>query len=202
VSEMAMARVLTVLVLLAAVPACRHPRGASQREWVRWFDETTHNLTRWNVGDLSAPQGDVIQTFDQLSLRLSRDWRRRNDNGCWDKDTERWPTGGWRDICVSRIVPEDHLRPTFFLRPRPPIPNMADQHQSEDWEVGVITIGDRRAIVERARVSGGIEGAKRERRTSILLELQSGTWAQVDGRMGDDLGFAEIVSIAATIQPS
>jgi hypothetical protein len=77
---------------------------------------------------------------------------------------------------------------------------MADQHQSEEWEVGVITINGRRAIVERARVSGGIEGAKRQRRTAILVELAPGEWAHLAGCTGDDRGYVEILGIAATIQ--
>jgi hypothetical protein len=197
-----MPRRLALLALVPLAPTCRHPTGASERDWIRWFDSTAQGLGRWNVGDLRLPEGEIVQTRDRLSFRLGHDWRKRNDYGCWDTREDAWPRGAWRDICVSRLVPESYVHPRFFLRPVPLDPEMADQHQSEDWEVGVVVIAGRRAIVERARVSGGIEGAKRERRTSILIELRPGDWVHLQGRMGDDLGFADILGIAATIRSS
>ena len=95
-----------------------------------------------------------------------------------------------------------HVQPEFFLMPRTLDPRVCDQYQFEDWEVGTVVLGGRRAIVERARVTGGIEGARRERKTTVLVELRRGEWALLDGTTGDDEGYAELLGIAGTIGPS
>ena len=191
---------LLLLLVLAILPACGHRTAHAGDEWKRWFDQTAGRLTRWDDFSLPMPDGTTVRTPDGLSLRLAHKFKKRNDYGCWDAGTDNWPGPGWRDVCVSRVVPEMEMDSGFRLRPEPPDPEMADQHQSEKWEVGLVTIDGRRAIVERARVSGGIEGAKRERRTAILIELRSGGWAHLAGRTGDDAGYAELLGIAGTIQ--
>jgi hypothetical protein len=192
-------RVLSLLAL-AAVLGCRHPTVHRGDEWASWFDRQARQLARWDGSAGPEPDGPTVRTPDGLSVRLRHNFRKRNEYGCWDSGRETWRTAGWRDVCVSRIVPETDLGPRFFLRPEPLDPAIADQHQSERWEVGLVTIDGRRAIVERARVSGGIEGAKRERRTAILIELPSGGWAFLEGAAGDDLGYAELLGIAGTIR--
>ena len=141
-----------------------------------------------------------MQTDDHLALRLDAAYRKRNNFG-WDKGTRpRW-TAAWRDVCVHRFQPEFYLVPDFFLKPRPLDSQMSDQYQSEEWQVDTVTFDGHRGIVERARVSGGIEGARRERRTVVFVEYRHGEWALLDGRSGDDTGYAELLDIAATIGP-
>jgi hypothetical protein len=188
------------LLVLTVLPACGHGSAHAGDEWKRWFDQTVGRLTRWEAFSLPMPDGTTVHTPDGLSLRLVHSFKKRNDYGCWDTGTDKWPGPGWRDVCVSRVVPEMEVGSGFRLRPEPPDPEVADQHQAEKWEVGVVTIDGRRAIVERARVSGGIEGARRERRTAILIELRPSGWAHLAGRTGDDAGYAELLGIAGTIQ--
>ena len=195
-----MRAILLTLLAIATLPACGHRTAAAGDEWGRWFDQTAGRLTRWDGSELPMPEGTIARTPDGLSLRLGRNFKKRNDYGCWAEGTDKWPGPGWRDVCVSRVVPEMEVGSGFLLRPEPVDPTMADQHQSENWEAGVVTIDGRRAIVERARVSGGMEGAKRQRRTSILIELRPGGWAHLEGCTGDDAGYSEILGIAGTIQ--
>jgi hypothetical protein len=192
-------RVFVALAFVAAA-ACKHSTAASGDEWNRWSDRMACQVARWDGASLPAPDGPTVQTPDGLSFRLGRNFKKRNDFGCWDAGTEGWPGSGWRDVCVSRIVPDQELGPAFRLRPEPIDPNMADQHQSENWEAGIVTFDGRRAVVERARVSGGIEGARRERRTVIMIELRPSGWAELEGRAGDNIGYAELLGIARTIE--
>jgi hypothetical protein len=87
------------------------------------------------------------------------------------------------------------------MKPQPTAPECCDQYQFEDWEVGTSEVGGHRAIVEHARVSGGIEGARRERQIRVFMELRRGVWVVLEGRTNDDEGFGELLAIAGTIQP-
>lgn len=78
---------------------------------------------------------------------------------------------------------------------------MADQHQSEAWRADTFSIGGRRAVVERALVSGGIEGARRERRMVVHIELGGAELAILSGSTGDDSGYDELLMIASTVGP-
>src|SRR4029079_17519605 len=76
-----------------------------------------------------------------------------------------------------------------------------DQHMFEAWRAETFSIGGRRVVVERARASGGIEGARRERRIVAHIELGGGELAILSGRTGDDGGYEELLTIAATVGP-
>lgn len=188
------------LFVLVTLSACTRRPAQPAEQWARWFNGQASQLDRWDGSSLPAPDGPTLQTPDGLSVRLGRNFGKRNDYGCWDSGADTWRRPGWRDVCVSRLVSEDDPAPHFFLRPEPPDPAISDQHQSEQWQVGLVSFGGRRGVVERARVSGGIEGAKQERRTAILIELPSGGWAHLRGATGDERGYGELLGIAATIR--
>jgi len=182
------------------VAACNRMVAPTAGDWVRWFNETVSGLSR-SDGHLPAPDGPVVQTYDGLSLRLGRTFEKRNDYGCWAVGRRQLPPDRrWRDVCVSRVVPEQQLPPSFSLQPVPRDPKLADQYVSSEWDAGVVTIDGRRAIVERARVSGGLEGAFREHRTAILIELPGGGWAHVEGCAGEPAGLLDLLGIAGTIR--
>jgi len=200
VYDVQMIRIGALLLCLLLVLGCR-PRLGTQAEWQRWFDTAIAQLPKWDTPILPSSDTPVVRTDDHLTLRLVHGYRKRNDF-CWDKGKLPVWTTAWRDICVHRFDPVVHVRPEFFLKPQPLDPHMSDQYQSEDWEVGAVTIGGHRAIVERARVSGGFEGARRERRTMVFLEFRRGEWALLDGSAGDDTGYSELLGISGTIEPS
>jgi hypothetical protein len=174
---------------------------AEQSAWSRWFDLKATELPRWKapvgLGGASLP----VATDDGLTMQLDRDFRLRNNAGCWDKGTDHWPGPGWRDVCVGRFDPRLEPTPHFFMT-APPSPNIIDFVGYEAWEAGVTIMSDRRAIVEKARASGGMAGLKRERTVVVLLELRVGEWAYFRGRTGDDEGYDELLAIAATIRPT
>ena len=114
------------------------------------------------------------------------------------KRRDLWPGPGWRDLCVYRVVPAAEAA-GFMLKPEAVDPGVADKHQSDEWQVHAIRFGDRRALVEYARVSGGIEGANRERRLSALLELRRGEWVRASGSAGDDAGYDELLGILGSV---
>ena len=89
----------------------------------------------------------------------------------------------------------------FHLRPEPLDPDMSDQYQSEAWKAETFSIGGRRVVVERALVSGGIEGARRERSIVAHIELGGDELAVLSGRTGDDSGYGELLTIASTVGP-
>lgn len=76
---------------------------------------------------------------------------------------------------------------------------MSDQHQSEAWKAETFSIAGRRIVVERALVSGGMEGARRERRIVAHIELGGDELAILSGSTGDDAGYEELLTIASTV---
>ncbi len=134
------------LLVLVALSGCKHPTAHRGDDWARWLNLQASQLERWDGSGVRAPDGPTVRTPDGLSVRLGLNFRKRNDYGCWDSGRETWRKAGWRDVCVSRIVPETDLGPRFFLRPEPLDPAIADQHQSERWEVGLVTVAGRRAM--------------------------------------------------------
>jgi hypothetical protein len=69
----------------------------------------------------------------------------------------------------------------------------------DSWRAEAGLLGGKRALIERARASGGIAGHKRQRTISALIELGSGEWVLFTGRTGDDSGYDELLTIASTI---
>ncbi|HEY7375332.1 MAG TPA: hypothetical protein VIF57_24445 [Polyangia bacterium] len=174
-------------------------RGDSVRpKWVAWMDAAVARLPK-----AAAPRGApaewvTVHTPDTLPLRLGAAYRPRN-GGCWEKHVDRWPGPGWRDVCVHREDPTDEGG--FRMRPAPVDPNMEDQHRSEVWRAETFSVGGRRVVVERALVSGGIEGARRQRRLVAHIELGGDELAILSGRTGDDGGYDELLTIAGTVGP-
>ncbi len=183
--------------LMLSVAGCAR-RGPLQPKWVGWMDRVVPRLPI-SAAPLPVPADWVaVATPDTLTLRLGPDYRPRNKYGCWEKGN--WRTSGWRDVCVSRE--SDPSDPGgFHLRPVPPDPEMSDQHQSEAWRAGTFRLSGRRVVVERALVSGGIEGARRERRIVAQIELGDGEVAILSGSTGDDIGYEELLTIASTVGP-
>jgi hypothetical protein len=93
-----------------------------------------------------------------------------------------------------------YLRADYFLKSRPSDPQGPDRYRYEDWQAGLVRLGQRRAVVERARVSGGVEGASGQRIISALIEIRPEEWAILEGRAGDDAGYEEFLAIAGTIR--
>ena len=193
-----MTRICT-LILVLLLGTCKHPVGSTNDDWTRWFDATTALLPKWDVPAGVGGDSTVTRTRDGLAVRLGSDFHKRNDF-CWDNGMDHFPRPAWRDICVGRLQPELELRPGFHLVPRSLDPRMTDQYESEGWQAGTVSFGGRPAIVERARVSGGMEFARKERRTSVLLEVGKGEWARLDGRTSDDSGYSEILEVAGTVE--
>jgi hypothetical protein len=129
----------------------------------------------------------------------------RNDF-CWEKNVNRWPGPGWIDACLSRVG-DEFLARSFHLQPAlsgetPPVtsdPAVMDMVVYDSWRSEAGLLGGRRALIERARASGGMAGHKRQRTISALIELGSGEWPQFTGRTGDDSGYDELLTIASTI---
>jgi hypothetical protein len=70
----------------------------------------------------------------------------------------------------------------------------------DSWRAEAGLLGGKRALIERARASGGMAGHKRLRTISSLIELGHGDWVLFTGRTGDDAGYDELLTIASTIQ--
>jgi hypothetical protein len=188
---------VTLTAAVALVGACRRHEPTGPRQWQAWFDGVWQTLPRAAVRPMSAEDMNV-ETPDGVLLRLNQAYLKRNDYGCWVRERDRWPGPGWRDICIHLIKPAARL-PGFQLEPRPMPANMADVHVFDSWRAEALILGHRRAIVERARGSGGIEGANRQRMIDIVLELRPGVWATLSGRTGDEPGYDELINVASTV---
>jgi hypothetical protein len=178
--------------------ACKEERSPEKGNGNNWFNSAVIQLPKGGPVSAAPAEWRAVRTPDGLVFRLSPEYHPRNDYGCWDK---QWPGPGWRDVCVGH---GESLRERsgFRLKPGPRDPKMEDQHEFDSWRAETVTFGERRAIVERARSSGGIEGARRQRVISILVELGHGDWASLSGRVGDDPGYDELLTVAGTIDPA
>ena len=194
----AMSRIYVTSLLLLLL-ACRHPAGSPKAEWSRWFDGAFDYLPRWAEEPIVGLSEAPVDTPDGLLIRLGDGYHREHGGGCWDKWPKSGPKESWRNLCAQRVNPGLPGKPKFFLRPLPSENEWTDQYQSEEWQAGSMVVGGHRAIVERARATGGMGGALEERRISILLELSVGEWARLWGRTGDEQGYSEILRIAETI---
>jgi hypothetical protein len=188
-----------VFVMLVTTIACRQNTGTTPAEWKAWFNATAASIPSWKTAGAVSIEEGQLRTPDGLLVELGGGYRNRNNAGCWAKRDDLSPGAGWRDVCVQRLSPGLLLRADYFLKSAGP--KKPDGYHYEDWEVGLVRFGNRRAIVERARVSGGVEGANSQRVTSVLLELGSGEWAILEGRGGDDAAHEEFLAMAGTIRP-
>ena len=78
-------------------------------------------------------------------------------------------------------------------------PRMTDMVVYDSWRAEAGLLRGRRAIVERARATGGMAGHKRERQLSALIQLRPGDFVRFRGSTGDDCGYGEVLAIAATV---
>jgi hypothetical protein len=182
------------------VAVCRDSRPkVTDAEWASWLDRAVQKLPKVIPALPTSSGWRQVQSPDGLRFGLSADYRKRNDYGCWTKN--RWRRPEWRDVCVRRV--RGWIEPPeFVLKPRPQEPQAADEATFEDWRAEAFSFGSRRAIVERAKGTGGFEGAQRERMASIFVELSRGEWAVLHGRTGEDEGYDELISVASTIEPA
>jgi hypothetical protein len=196
-------RNLPLIAALALVIACRKNKSIAAEEiervakWTAWFDAAFHELPTATSPPAAPSDWVEARSSDGVRVRLGRDYRRRNDN-CWATGTEQGP--GWRDVCVNAMNAALFSVPGFHLEPRPPDPDITDQIEFASWRAEGLTFGDRRAIVERARASGGFSG-EQVRSMSVVIELSSGKAAIFRGQTGDDGGYDELLGIASTIEP-
>jgi len=173
------------------------------------FTSSFVRLPRLGPASVVPAEWTEIEARDGLVLRLGPGYRVRNDF-CWAKGEERWPGPGWLDVCVSREDPGlaefiFHLQPAVRgdARAEPSAdPEMTDIVVYDSWHAEAGSLGGRRAIVERARASGGMAGYKRQRKMSALIELEPGVFARFGGSTGDDVGYDELLTIASTVKPS
>jgi hypothetical protein len=187
------------LALAAVVATAGSGRaGPVQPKWVEWMNRVVPRLSKLPAPPPAPGDWVTVHTPDTLPLRLGPGYRPRNKYGCWETGVNHWPGPGWRDVCVH--WESDRMDPGgFHLHPEPLDPRMSDQHQSEGWKAETFSVGGRRIVVERALVSGGMEGARRQRRIVAHIELGGDELAILSGRTGDDAGYEELLTIATTV---
>lgn len=193
---------LRSFVVMLTIMACQHNPGSTRKDWSAWFDATATALPSWKTPAAAAVGAGRVRSPDGLTVELGDGYRNRNNAGCWAKRDDLSPGPGWRDVCLQRLNPGLYLHADYFLKPRPNNSSNPDKYRYEDWQAGLVRFGSRRAIVERARVSGGVEGASRQRITSVLLEVGAGEWVILEGRGGDDAAHEELLAMAGTIRPA
>jgi len=191
---------------LAAIRT-KKPRRPDTKS-TEWFESTFARLPRLETVSVAPPEWRAIQARDALVLRLGPAYHVRNDF-CWAKNEPHWPGAGWIDVCVSREDPEMaefvfafHLQPAVAGDAQATLsddPRMTDMVVYDSWRAEAGVLRGRRAIVERARATGGMAGYKRQRKMSALIELRPGDFVRFDGSTGDDRGYGELLAIAATV---
>ena len=194
--------------ILAVGAGCSTRNRRPQAEPLGWFDSSLRRVPQLSPVPPAPAEWQTIKARDALSIRLSSEYQVRNDF-CWEKHANRWPGPGWIDACLSREGTEMAVR-SFHLQPAlpgdvPPAvsdPTVVDMVVYDSWRAEAGLLGGRRAVIERARASGGMAGHKRERTISALIELGSGDWVLFTGRTGDDAGYDELLAIASTIAPT
>ena len=136
-------------------------------------------------------------------MQLPSSYKKRNDYGCWGNQDEAWGTNRYRDICVevrrSSDISHFHLTDIQGTHIEDKGVCVADCTRYEDWRADTVEIGGRPAYVERARASGGFEGLHRQRVVLVIVPFADGRSAVIQGQLGDDAGYPEIVAIARTI---
>jgi len=191
--------------ILAVDIGCGTTNRNAKKEPVGWFDSSFSRAPRLAPVRSAPPAWVTVEARDGLSIRLSSEYEVRN-GFCREKNVNRWPGPGWIDVCLHREHDEILAR-AFHLQPalpgdRPPSisdPAVIDMVVYDSWRAEAGLLGGRRALIERARASGGMAGLKRERTISALIELGTGDWVRFTGRTGDDAGYDELLTVASTI---
>ena len=204
-SRLHVALIGALISILAVDVGCGTTNRNAKTEPVGWFDLTFRQSPPL-APVRSAPAGWVtVEARDGLSIRLSSGYGVRNDF-CREKNVDRWPGPGWIDVCLHRehyevLARSFHLQPALPGDTPPTIsdPTVIDMVVYDSWRAEAGFLGGRRALVERARASGGMAGRKRERTISALIELGPGDWVQFTGSTGDDAGYDELLTVASTI---
>lgn len=201
--------VLSVGIPVFAAGCSKKPRTADAKSNA-WFEATFARLPRLEPVSAAPTDWRAIQARDALVVRLEPAYHVRN-NFCWAKNENRWPGPGWIDVCLSRDDPA-MAEFTFAFHLQPAVtggdaqaelsndPQMTDMVGYDSWRAEAGPLGGRRAIVERARATGGMAGYKRQRKMSALIELRPGDFVQLTGSTGDDRGYDELLAIAATVE--
>ena len=140
--------------------------------------------------DFTAPGNGV-------AFRAPADYEPRNTSGCWSRATERWRQPGWRDLCVDVVDSASWMY--SFTQPETRR-CIADCVTFEEVHVDTLSLAGRRMIVERARVTGGMNGMDRERELLVRIQLPDGKVLTLDGSTGDAAGYNELLAIAATMR--
>jgi hypothetical protein len=190
---------LSIACALLSLGACHPLRSRGVAEWTTWFDGAARQLPQGSPAAAPPPGWPRVGTPDGLYFRLGGEYRKRNDYGCWSRGQEAWPGPGWRDVCVSAVLPAA-TPPEFRLKPDGSVSVLSDHLEFDSWRAETFTTGGRRMIVERARGTGGLTGAKRERMLAVFVELAAREWAILHGRTGDDEGYDELIGVATTIE--
>lgn len=205
--------VVVISVLLVGIPVlgtgCSKKSRTSDTKSNAWFESTFARLPRLEPVSVAPAEWRAIQARDALVVRLGPGYHARN-NFCWAKNEGRWPGPGWIDVCLSRDDPA-MAEFTFTFQLQPAVtgdaqaelsddPQMTDMVVYDSWRAEAGSLAGRRAIVERARATGGMAGYRRQRKMSALIELRPGDFVQLTGSTGDDRGYDELLTIAATVQ--
>jgi hypothetical protein len=132
-----------------------------------------------------------------VALRAPADYHPRNTTGCWSRDFERWGRADWRDFCVDAV----DTNGWYYSFTSPENSKcIADCVTIDELRVDTVVLAGRRAIIERARVSGGMSGMDRERKLLVRIPASNGTVLKLDGETGDEQGYDELIAIAATMR--
>ena len=191
--------------ILAVDVGCGTRNRSANTEPVGWFDLSFRRAPPLAPVRPAPAAWVTVEVRDGLSIRLSSEYGVRNDF-CREKNVNRWPGPGWIDVCLSRehheiLARAYHLQPALpgGIPPTISDPTVIDMVVYDSWREEAGLLGGRRALIERARASGGMAGHKRERTVSALIELGPGDWVMFTGRTGDDAGYDELLTIASTI---
>ena len=169
-------RLLAVVSLsaIAALAGCAHKAPISVSAWDAFV----------------APANGV--TFQAPSA-----YKSRNAFGCWERDGRHWREAGWRDFCVDTLAAGTSYS---FADTDAPKCN-ADCVTFDDLRVDTTTIAGSRAVIERARATGGIGAMNRERQILVRMWTSDGSVVVLHGSTGDEAGYDELLAIAATMRP-
>ena len=145
------------------------------------------------------PGQDWITVFSadsSLSFALPPRWQQpREGSGCAVAQGDV-AIPDWRTVCVDRDSERSSVRGTSGWWPGP------DGITIRAYPPDVFPRRGKPALVERALVSGGAEGAHNRRTIAVSIELGVDDWAVLRGTALEDAGYAELLSIAQTIQPT
>lgn len=166
-------RAAAASAILTLTAACGHP--------------LRHQPTRWR---------EFVASASGVTFRAPADYRFRNEYGCWTRAFDRWGWSGWRDLCIDTL----QTGMTYSFVRREDVRCIADCTNFDELTVDTVTLAGQPAVVERGRASGGMDGVSRERRLLVRLQARGGTVITLEGRMGDDSGYAELLAIAATMR--